>query len=74
MKTEEYLIASRAVQIELERLAGRIAELAQFRCAEPSNQVFLNVMARQSELLSELGNLHDRLAAGAKTLGRVPLA
>lgn len=74
MKADEYLIASRAIHIELERLSGRILELAKFRCAEPSNQAFLNVMERQTELLGELAFLHDKLSSEFKTSSsRAPL-
>lgn len=73
MKTDEHLIASRAIHIELERLAERLMELARFRCAEPSNQAFLNLMARQVELLQTLGDLHDKIAADFKSSSRAPL-
>lgn len=73
MKTDEHLIASRAIHIELERLSERLMELARFRCAEPSNQAFLNVMARQAELLQTLGDLHDKISADFKSSSRMPL-
>lgn len=73
MKPEEYLIASRAIHIELERLAGRLHELARYRCAESSNQAFLNIMTRHSELLDTLNELHDKVSAEFKTSARVPL-
>jgi hypothetical protein len=73
MKTDEHLIASRAIHIELERLAERLMELARFRCAEPSNQAFLNLMARQVELLQALGDLHDKITAEFKNSSRAPL-
>jgi hypothetical protein len=73
MKTDEHLIASRAIHIELERLSERLMELARFRCAEPSNQAFLNLMARQAELLQTLGELHDKISADFKSSSRAPL-
>lgn len=74
MKPEEYLIASRAVHIELERLAHRIHELAKFRCADPSNHAFMNIMERQSELFDKLAELHDQASAGFRISSRAPLA
>lgn len=74
MQAEEYLIASRAIHIELERLAQRFMELARFRCAEPSNQAFLNLMARQAELLEELTQMHDQVASSLRNSSRMPLA
>jgi len=62
MKPEEYLIACRAIHIELERVAHRLMELAQFRCAEPSNQAFLNLMERHASLLDQLASINDKLA------------
>ncbi len=73
MKTDEHLIASRAIHIELERLAERLMELARFRCAEPSNQAFLNLMARQTELLQTLDDLLDKISADFKNSSRAPL-
>ncbi len=74
MQAEEYLIASRAIHIELERLAQRLMELARFRCAEPSNQAFLNLMARQAELLEELTRMHDQVSSRLRNSSRMPLA
>ncbi len=73
MKTDEHLIASRAIHIELERLTERLMELARFRCAEPSNQAFLNLMARQTELLQTLDDLLDKISADFKNSSRAPL-
>ncbi len=73
MMPEEYLIASRAVHIELERLAQRLMELAKFRCAEPSNQAFLNLMQRQAELLEELAHMHDQVSSRLRNSSRMPL-
>ncbi len=73
MKPEEYLIASRAAHIELERMAQRLMELAKFRCAEPSNQAFLNLMARQAELLEELAQMHDQVSSSLRNSSRMPL-
>lgn len=73
MKSDEHLIASRAIHIELERLAERLMELARFRCAEPSNQAFLNLMARQAELLQALGALNDKISAEFRNSSRSPL-
>jgi hypothetical protein len=74
MRHDEYLIASRAIHIELERLSGRILELAKFRCAELSNQAFLNVMERQAALLSELAEMHNRVSSEFRTSSsRAPL-
>ena len=61
MRPEEYLVASRAIHIELERLAKRILELAKFRCAETTNHAFLNIMNRHAELLEKLAELHDQV-------------
>lgn len=74
MKTEEYVIASRAIHIELERLAGRLLELAKYRCAETSNQAFLNIMSRQSELLESLAKLDDQASAEFKISARASLS
>lgn len=73
MRAEEYLIASRAIHIELERVAQRVHELAKFRCADPSNHAFMNLMERQSELFDQLSELHDRAATGFKISARAPL-
>ena len=73
MRPDEYLLASRAIHIEMERLASRIMELARFGCADPSNHVFLNVMERQSELLDELEDLHDKISSEFKGSSRAPL-
>jgi len=73
MKPEEYLIASRAIHIELERQRNRILELAKFRCAELTNQAFLNLMERQAELLEELVDMHDRVSAEFRNSSRSPL-
>lgn len=73
MQAEEYLIAGRAIHIELERLASRLMELAKFRCAEPSNQAFMNIMERQSALLEELAKLHDKVSSEFKNSSRSPL-
>lgn len=67
MRPEEYLLASRAIHIELERVARRVQELARFRCAEPSNQVFVNLMRRQAELFDELAHLYDQAVAAIKS-------
>lgn len=74
MQAEEYLIASRAIHIELERLSDRVMELAKFRCAELSNQAFLNIMNRQTELLGALSELHGKLSVEFKNSSRSPLA
>jgi hypothetical protein len=63
MKPEEYVIASRAIHLELERLANRILQLAKFRCAETTNQAFLNIMKRHTELLEKLAELHDKVVS-----------
>lgn len=73
MHAEEYLLASRAIHIELERLANRIHELARFRCADPSNHVFMNLMERQAELFDRLADLHDKASSGFKASSRAPL-
>ena len=73
MQAEEYLIASRAIHIELERLSDRVMELAKFRCAELSNQAFLNIMNRQTELLGTLAELHDKLSVEFRNSSRSPL-
>lgn len=73
MKPDEYLIASRAIHIELERLSGRILELAKFRCAELSNQAFLNAMERQTTLLGELADMHDKVSNEFRISARAPL-
>lgn len=73
MKPEEYLIASRAIHIELERLAGRLHDLAKYRCAESSNQAFQNIMVRHAELLDTLNQLHDKVSAEFKSSARAPL-
>ena len=74
MRAEEFLIASRAIHIELERLANRIHEMAKFRCADPSNHAFMNLMERQAELFDQLSVLHDRAAEGFRNSARAPLA
>lgn len=73
MKPEEYLIASRAIHIELERQRRRILELAKFRCAELSNQAFLNLMERQAELLQDLAEMHDKVSVEFRNSSRSPL-
>ncbi len=74
MRPEEYLLASHAIHIELGRLAERLLELARFRCAEPSNQAFLNLMNRQAELLEALADMHDKASNEFKTSSsRMPL-
>ena len=73
MKPEEYLIASRAIHIELERQRQRILELAKFRCAELTNQAFLNLMERQAELLEDLADMHDKVSVGFRNSSRSPL-
>jgi hypothetical protein len=73
MKPEEYLIASRAIHIELERLGNRVHELAKFRCADPSNHAFMSLMERQSELFDKLAELHDRASSGFRISSRAPL-
>ncbi len=74
MRPEEYLLASHAIHIELGRLAERLLELARFRCAEPSNQAFLNLMNRQAELLEALTDMHDKASNEFKTSSsRMPL-
>jgi hypothetical protein len=73
MRPEEYLIACRAIHIELERLANRIHELAKFRCADPSNYAFMNLMERQSELFDQLSELHDKASVEFKSSSRAPL-
>ncbi|MCA3238028.1 MAG: hypothetical protein ACK5RC_02770 [Curvibacter sp.] len=73
MRPEEYLLASHAIHIEMGRLSERLLELARFRCAEPSNQAFLNLMNRQAELLEELSDLHDRAATSFRNSSRMPL-
>lgn len=74
MRPEEYLLASHAIHIEMGRLSERLLELARFRCAEPSNQAFLNLMNRQAELLDELGDMHDRASNEFKASARAPLS
>jgi hypothetical protein len=66
MRPEEYLLASLAIHNEMRRLTDRLQELARFRCAEPSNQVFLNVMSRHAELLGQLDKMHERAAEGLR--------
>lgn len=73
MRPEEYLLASHAIHIEMGRLSERLLELARFRCAEPSNQAFLNLMNRQTELLEELGDMHDRASTEFRNSMRAPL-
>jgi hypothetical protein len=73
MRPEEYLLASHAIHIELGRLAERLVELARFRCAELSNQAFLNLMARHAELLAELADMHDRASVFRNSSARMPL-
>jgi hypothetical protein len=63
MRPEEYLVASRAIHAELERLATRILQLAKFRCAELTNQAFVNIMKRHTELLEKLAELHDKVGS-----------
>lgn len=55
--------ASRVIHAELERLANRILQLAKFRCAEPTNQAFLNIMNRHNELLAKLAEMHDQVVS-----------
>lgn len=73
MNPDEFLIASRAIHIELERLTQRTLELARFRCAETANQAFMNTMARQTALLEELAEMHDKVSAEFRTSARSPL-
>ncbi|GAB3490225.1 hypothetical protein GCM10027399_07110 [Curvibacter fontanus] len=74
MRPEEYLLASHAIHIEMGRLAERLLELARFRCAEPSNQAFLNLMNRQAELLETLTEMHDRASTDFRSSSaRMPL-
>lgn len=73
MRPEEYLIATRAIHIELDRLAHRIMELARFGCADPNNHVFLSVMERHAELLDELGELNDKATTGFRNSARSSL-
>lgn len=61
MRPEEYLVASRAIHMELEKLAKRILKLAKFRCAELTNQAFVNAMDRHIELLEKLAEMHDQV-------------
>jgi hypothetical protein len=74
MRPEEYLLANRVIHIEMERLAGRIMELARFGCADPSNHVFLSLMERQSELLDQLAELNDKATLEFAASSRSPLA
>lgn len=74
MRPEEYLLASHAIHIEMGRLAERLLELASFRCAEPSNQAFLNLMNRQAELLEELGEMHNNASTEFRNSYREPLS
>lgn len=75
MRPEEYLLASHAIHVEMGRLAERLLELARFRCAEPSNQAFLNLMNRQAELLETLSEMHGKASADFKTSSaRMPLS
>lgn len=73
MRAEEFLIATRAIHIELERLSRRVHEMAKFRCADPSNHAFMNLMERQAELFDQLAELHDRAAEGFRNSARAPL-
>ena len=72
MRPEEYLLATLAIHNEMRRLTDRLQELARFRCAEPSNQAFLNVMSRHTELLSELDKMHERASEGLRKPSRTP--
>lgn len=74
MRPDEYLLASLAIHNEMRRLADRLQELARYRCAEPSNQVFLNVMSRHAELLQELDKMHERASEGFRNSSRAPLS
>ncbi len=75
MRPEEYLLASHAIHVEMGRLSERLLELARFRCAEPSNQAFLNVMNRQAELLETLSEMHGKALTDFKTSSaRMPLS
>jgi hypothetical protein len=73
MRAEEYLLASHAIHIEMGRLTDRLLELARYRCAEPSNQVFLNIMNRQTELLDELTHMHQKATSKFRESARAPL-
>jgi len=73
MRPEEYLLASHAIHIELGRLRERLLELANFRCAETSNQVFVNLMDRQAFLLRELAEMHEDAADNLRDSGRMPI-
>lgn len=63
MRPEDYLVASRAIHIELEKLANRVLKLAKFRCAEPTNHAFMNAMNRHTELLEKLAELHGQVVS-----------
>ena len=72
MQPEEYLLASHAIHIELGRLRERLLELARFRCAETTNQVFVSLMERQAFLLRELDEMHGDAADTLRDSGRIP--
>jgi hypothetical protein len=73
MRPEEYLLTSHAIHVEMGRLTDKLLELARYRCAEPSNQVFLNIMNRQTELLEELTDMHERALDKFRNSARAPL-
>jgi hypothetical protein len=73
MRPDEYLLTSHAIHVEMGRLTDRLLELARYRCAEPSNQVFLNIMNRQTELLDELTQMHAKAVNTFRSSARAPL-
>ena len=65
MNIQEYLIETRAIHIELARVAGRVTELAKFGCAVPTNHAFALLMDRQLELHGKLAQLDARMSGPA---------
>jgi hypothetical protein len=65
MRTQEYLIETRAIHIELARIVKRVTELASFGCAVPTNHAFLVLMDRQTELYDKLAELDARMSSPA---------
>jgi len=65
MRTQEYLIETRSIHIELGRIANRVTELAKFGCAVPTNHAFLALIDRQSELHDKLAEFDSRMSAPA---------
>lgn len=61
MKPDDYFAACRPIHAELAIIAQRTRAMALARCADPSNQQFVEAMDRQDALHKALAELDSKV-------------